>query len=59
MDGHVLATFRTHDPLIDPRRTRDTTNNGRRRATLKSHSLSMFRIVCGKTLRRDTDDSSA
>ena len=59
MDGHVLAGFRTHDPLIDPRRTSDATNNGRRFATLKFHSLNMFRIVCRKSLRRDADEITA
>ena len=59
MDGQVLASLRTQDPLIDPRCPRDATNNGGRLATLKSYSLNMFRIVCRKSLRRDGDEITA
>lgn len=59
MDRHVLASFRTHDPLIDSRCASDPTNNGRRLATLKFHSLGMFRIIRRKTLRKDTNNGAA
>jgi hypothetical protein len=59
MHSHVLAGFRTQDPFIDPRCTRDAANDGRRPATLKSHPLNMFWIVCRKSLHGDGEEITA